>query len=404
MLAGDEQAVLEGVRERDAQMRARLRDWAETNSGTANVAGVSAMRQEAAEVLAPLADEVHVRQLPSRQVVSNRGEVIEQPVAEALVAHRRPDATRRVLLCGHLDTVYAADSAFQRVCEIDAGTWTGPGVADMKGGIIVMLEALRALEAHSAAAEVGWTVVLNTDEEVGSPSSTPLLHELARQHEIGFVFEPALSDGRLAGARAGSANFDLVIRGKSAHAGRDFARGRSAIHAAAEATNLLASLNVADGVTINVGRIDGGGPVNQVADVAVVRMNVRVVDAEKQEAIENDLRRLTSVLNAREGYSAALHGHFFSPPKPLIQRTLALFENVQSIGSDLGLEIDWTNTGGVCDGNKLQAAGLPTVDSLGVRGGNLHSHEEFVLLDSLVERAQLAALVLMRFARGELAV
>lgn len=404
MPAGDEQAMLESIRNRDVDMRARLRDWAQTNSGTANVAGVSAMRRKAIDVLAPLADDIQVRQLPSRQVVSNRGDVIEQPVAEALVARRRADARRRVLVCGHLDTVYAADSPFQQVKEIDANTWTGPGVADMKGGIIVMLEALRALESHPRADEMGWTVALNTDEEVGSPSSTPLLHELARQHEIGLVFEPALSDGRLAGARAGSANFDLVIRGKSAHAGRDFARGRSAIHAAAEATNLLASLNVADGVTINVGRIDGGGPVNQVADVAVVRMNVRVADDEKQAAIENDLRRLTSALNAREGYSAELHGHFFSPPKPLIARTLALFENVRAVGSDLGLDINWTSTGGVCDGNKLQAAGLPTVDSLGVRGGNLHSHEEFVLVDSLVERAQLAALVLVRFARGELSV
>src|SRR5690606_23458161 len=175
-----------------------------------------------------------------------------------------------------------------------------------------------------------------------------------------------------------------------AHVGREYEKGRSAIHAAAEATSLLASLNAAEGVTINVGRIDGGGPVNQVADVAVVRMNVRVADSEKQEAIENDLRRLTAVLNAREGYSAELHGAFFSPPKPLEGATQRLFERVREAGSELGLSLSWTSTGGVCDGNKLQAVGLPTVDTLGVRGGNLHSPKEFVLLDSLVERARLS--------------
>ena len=124
---------------------------------------------------------------------------------------------------------------------------------------------------------------------------------------------------------------------------------------------------------------------NQVANLAIVRMNIRVADDARQQAIENDLRRLTTVLNAREGYAAELHGHFFSPPKQQAGRTLALFEQVRATGLELGLEIGWVDTGGVCDGNKLQAAGLPTVDSLGVRGGNLHSHEEFVLVDSLVD-------------------
>lgn len=404
MLAEEERELLDAIAARDRELRTRLRDWAETNSATANIDGVRQVRQKTAQVLEPLADEIEVRPLPPRTIVNNRGEIVEQPVAEALIARKRPSAARRVLLCGHLDTVYAADSAFQAVREVDENTWNGPGVADMKGGIIVMLEGLRALESHPAASELGWTIVFNTDEEVGSPSSTPLLHELGRQHDIGLVFEPAFADGRLAGARAGSANFDLIIRGRSAHVGRDFERGRSAVHLAAEATNLLASLNAAEGVTINVGRIDGGGPVNQVANLAIVRMNIRVADDEKQQAIENDLRRLTTVLNAREGYSAELHGHFFSPPKPLAGRTLTLFENVRAMGHELGLEIDWRDTGGVCDGNKLQAAGLATVDSLGVRGGNLHSHEEFVLLDSLVERAQLAALLLVRFASGALTV
>ena len=403
MLADDERALIESIAPRDADMRARLRAWAEVNSGTFNLAGLARMRELASAAFGELGVAADVRPLPSRRAVTERGEVVEQPVGDAVVFAKRPNARRRVLLVGHLDTVYPADSPFHRVREMDGNTWNGPGVADMKGGLIVMLEALRALEHHPAAADLGWTVVLNADEEIGSPCSVGLLQELARQHDVGLVYEPALSDGRLAGARGGAANYDLVIRGRSAHVGRNFEEGRSAIHVAAEAVTLLASLNAAEGVTVNVGRIDGGGPANQVADLAVVRLNVRVADAEKQEAIENDLRRLTAVLNRRDGIAAELHGRFFSPPKPLEGRTATLFEHVRAVGGDLGLELSWTSTGGVCDGNKAQAVGLPTVDTLGVRGGNLHSPQEFVLLDSLVERARLSALLLKRLATGELA-
>ncbi len=392
--------LLDALAGRDFEMRQTLRRLVEINSGTDHVAGVTAMRHAVVGLLSDLADEVRIVPLPDREIVDDRGNVSHQPVADAVVLIKRGDAKRRVLLSGHLDTVYPENSAFQHIREVDSNTWNGPGVADLKGGLVVMVEALRAFESHPAASKIGWTVVLNTDEEVGSPSSTPLLHEQAKIHDFGLVYEPALADGRLAGARGGSANFDIVIHGKSAHVGREFEKGRSAIHVAAEVTGLLASLNQAEGVTINVGRIDGGGPVNQVADVAVVRMNVRVADFEKQEAIENDLRRLVAVLNRREGYSASLHGKFFSPPKPMTEPTTALFERVKQCGEQLGLEIQWssTPTGGVCDGNKLQAVGLPTVDTLGVRGGNLHSPDEFVLLDSLVERSQLSALLLVSLA------
>ena len=396
----DDQAMLAALDARAADMRRRLRELCEINSGTANVAGLSRVREAVLETLAPLADSVEIVPLPPRKVVDERGEVREVAVADAAVLRKRADAPRRVLLCGHLDTVYAEDSPFQTIREVDDNTWNGPGVADMKGGLVVMSEALRAFEQHPAAASLGWTAVLNTEEEVGSPSSSPLLRETAEGHAFGLVYEPALPAGGFAGDRGGSANYDLVVRGKSAHVGRDFDSGRSAMHAAAEVVGVLASLNAAEGVTVNVGKIDGGGPVNQVADVAVVRFNVRVVDAERQQAIENDLRRLTFVMNRRDGLSAELHGEFFSPPKPLIGETLKLFETARDVGRRLDLNLSWQPTGGVCDGNKLQAAGLPTLDTLGVRGGGLHSPDEFVKLDSLAERAKLSALLLVRLASG----
>ena len=396
----DDQTMLAAIDARAAGTRRLLRELCEINSGTNNVAGINAVRERLVKMLGPLSDTVETVKLPPRVTVDARGGVSELAVADAVVLRARPEASRCVLLCGHLDTVYPADSEFRRVGAADAHTWNGPGVADMKGGLLVMAEALRAFEQHPAAASLGWTVVLNTDEEVGSPSSTALLQRLAPGHVAGLVYEPALPDGGFAGARGGNALLDLVIRGRSAHVGRDFENGRSAMHVAAEAVGVLASLNAADGVTVNVGKIDGGGPANQVADVAVVRLNVRVSDAEKQEAVENDLRRLTFVLGRRDGISAELHGRFLAPPKPLVGDALALFETTRDVGKTLGLDLGWTPTGGVCDGNALQAAGLPTIDTLGVRGGSLHSPDEFVKLDSLAERAKLSALLLARLASG----
>lgn len=306
---------------------------------------------------------------------------------------------RRVLLSGHCDTVFPRDSDFQRIRDGDEpGTWVGPGVADLKGGLVVMAEALRQFEALAEAEHLGWTVVLNTDEEVGSPSSTALLQESVAGHEAALVYEPALADGTLAGERGGSGNYDLILRGRSAHVGRSFADGRSAIHVAAEVVTLLADLNRADGVTVNVGRIDGGGPVNRVADLAVVRLNVRVATDERSQGIENDLRRLVTVLNRRDGYEAELHGGMTSPPKPMMAATQQLFERVRDCGDAAGVPVSWTPTGGVCDGNKLQAVGVPTVDTLGVRGGHLHSDREFIVLDSLPERADLSARLLRSLA------
>lgn len=386
--------------QRDEMVRL-VRRWAEINSGTTNVAGVQRMAEAAREAFAPLADEVVERTLAPRQVVNARGEVVEEPVGPAVVFTRRAEAPLRVLLSAHLDTVFAADSPFQRVREVDAATLNGPGVADIKGGMVVMLFALRALERLSPR-RVGWTVVLNPDEEVGSPSSLPLLRELAGRHHFGLVYEPALPDGSLAGARKGAGGYTVVIRGRAAHVGRDFAAGRSAMHAAAELVSALVRLN-GDDVTINCGKIDGGGPANVVADLAVVRLNVRAAGAAAQARIERALAEQVAAIDGRDGYSAALHGGFASPPKPLTGRTLELFRHVRTCGAALGIPIAWRDTGGVCDGNKLAAAGLPNVDSLGVRGGGLHSHDEFMSIGSLVERARLSALLLERLERGEIA-
>src|SRR5690606_8292139 len=172
---------------------------------------------------------------------------------------------------------FAENSPFQRVVTRDDGALNGPGIADMKGGISVMLGALEAFEAHPLKDRVGWTALLSPDEEIGSPGSAPLLAELGARGHIGLTYEPAMADGTLAGERKGSGNYHLIVHGKAAHAGRAFHEGANAIAGAAMIATRLHALNgQREGVTVNVAKIAGGGPLNVVADNAVVRFNVRV--------------------------------------------------------------------------------------------------------------------------------
>jgi glutamate carboxypeptidase len=248
---------------------------------------------------------------------------------------------------------------------------------------------------------MGWTVLINPDEELGSPGSAALFEALAAGHGVGLLFEPALPDGALVGARKGSGNFTAVVSGRSAHAGRDPHLGRNAVHAMAELIVRLNEMN-AGGVSVNVGRVEGGGAVNVVPDRATCRFNVRVVSSDEQRAVEARLAELEKEFNRREGYRLVVGGGFSAPPKVLDEATTRLLGAAARCGRDVGLDLKWRDTGGTCDGNRLAAAGLPNVDSLGPRGGALHSPDEFLLLDSLVERAKLTAVLLTRLAAGEI--
>jgi glutamate carboxypeptidase len=272
----------------------------------------------------------------------------------------------------------------------------------MKGGISVMLAALRAIEAHSAKGNLGYRVLLSPDEEIGSLASGPLLTELAGQGHVGLTYEPAMAGGALAAERKGSGNFHVVVRGRAAHAGREFAKGRNAIAAAADlAVRLVAANGQRDGVTLNVARIDGGGPLNVVPDRAVLRFNIRLPDAAAADWALAFVEHAVAA-TAADGIEAHLHGGFTRPAKPFNAAQQTLFGAVKEAGALLGQEITWASSGGVCEGNNLFAAGLPNVDTLGVRGGDIHSEAEHAWPESFVERAQLSALILAKLATGEI--
>ncbi|MGQ2991445.1 MAG: hydrolase [Brevundimonas sp.] len=400
----EDQAVLDHVVARGPALIARAVDWSNLNSGSRNTPGL--MR-----VLAAL--EAEVRQtLPGATMervttadsvsVGDDGATRTETYAPALRISMRPEASVQVVLTGHYDTVYPTESVFQTVRTRADGALNGPGIADMKGGISVLLAALEAFETRPGREAVGWTVLLSPDEEIGSPGSAPLLAELGARGHVGLTYEPALPDGTLAGARKGSGNFHLIVTGRAAHAGRAFDDGRNAVAGAALIAAGLHGLNgQRDGVTVNVAKIAGGGPLNVVADNAVVRFNVRVPDAASADWITAEIGRLVET-PPFEGLSLYLHGGMTRAPKPMDAAQTALFEAVRDAGALLGQPIAWKPSGGVCEGNNLHAAGLPNIDTLGVRGGDIHSEAEFAWPESFVERAQLSALILCKLATGEI--
>jgi glutamate carboxypeptidase len=246
-------------------------------------------------------------------------------------------------------------------------------------------------------------MLITPDEEIGSPGSAHLLEEAARRNHFGLIFEPAFTDGTLAGNRKGSGSFTAIVRGRAAHGGREPQLGRNAIVALAGFIQAINALNGQQpGITVNPGKIEGGGPVNIVPDLAICRLNVRVATVQEQDWVQQQLRRICEQIQHQEGISIHLHGGFGRPPKILSPENLQLLQLLAACGDELGVPVRWQDSGGVCDGNNLAAAGLANIDSLGVRGGGLHSGDEFVLIDSLTERARLSALLLMKLGAGEL--
>jgi glutamate carboxypeptidase len=392
----------------DAQhqrMVALLHEFCAINTGTRNLLGLERITHHLREHLRPLDADVELHPLPPQVIVNSRGEIEQAPLAPALLIRKRPDRPRRIFLCIHMDTVYPADHPFQTLTQIDANTLRGPGVADAKGGLVVMLTATEALERSGLGEAVGWEMLINPDEEIGSPGSAELLAECARRSQVGLLFEPSFPDGSLVSARRGTGGYALVVHGRAAHAGREFHRGRNAIHVAAAFIVEMQALNdELPGVTVNFGRLDGGGPLNVVPDLAIARFNVRVTTPDDEQTVQQRLDAAVARINQRDGFRAELHHISGSPAKPLTPAIQRLLDHAAQCGREIGLDLRWQPSGGASDGNKLAAAGLPCLDSLCPRGGNLHSDLEYIHLDSLTERAKLTALMMMKFATGELVV
>lgn len=398
-LSGAEQALLDRIDA--AAMLPQVERWCAINTGTRNLDGLATQAAMLGDAFAALPGTLSLIEPTPVEAIAADGTRLALDHGRHLVLSVRPQASRRYLLTGHMDTVYPVDHPFQTLTWLKDGMLGGPGVADMKGGIAVILAALAAFEHSHAARDVGYDVMINSDEETGSLSSAPLIAQLAAGKAAALTYEPsALPDGTLAGARPGSGNYSAIVTGRSAHAGRNPQDGRNAILAAA-ALALELGKAVRDGLSINPARIDGGSANNVVPDHAILRFNVRPRTPALAEEFARDLARMIANIEATHEVSIHLHGAVTRPPKPLDEKAEALFGLVRECGAALGQSIRWQAAGGVCDGNNIAALGVPVVDTMGVRGGAIHSPAEYLITASLAERAALSALVLHRLSGGE---
>jgi glutamate carboxypeptidase len=378
-------------------------------TGGGNAAALDETRERLTSRLASLGASVElVPGAPKPQWLyepgaASRSGVNPPPIPPTAICRRsRGSGARPVLLAGHLDTVHEPQGSFRELSIAPGGkTATGPGCVDMKGGLVILVAALEVIEEAGIAAD--WTVAFNSDEETGSFHSEPALRvescRAAARDGCGLVVEPALPDGGLVVERLGSGQFMIEARGRSAHVGRDFTSGVSAVTALAE--RILAAARLPEperGKIANIGPILAFGPANVVSDLARGWGNMRFPSQEIADELARGLEALETPSGALPGVT--VYKTFNRPAKPLKAGTQALAELARAAAEDLGQKLPFGKTGGVCDGNILQDEGLPTIDTLGVRGGGLHTPQEWIELDSLVERCQLLALLIARLSAG----
>ncbi len=387
---------------RQSRMEAELAEFVAIPTGTGHEAGLARLRAMFRARLAALgADLSELAGDPRPAWMTQPGQSADASPPCALRAVARGGKGRPVLVTGHLDTVHDPFGSFQTLAREANGRAVGPGAIDMKGGLVIMIHALEVLtEAGVAPA---WTVLLNSDEETGSLHSQRVIRAEARacaaRGGLGLAMEPSLPDGSLVLERLGSATFRIECEGRAAHAGRDFAQGVSAVNALAGKILDAAKLVDLDaGTVVNIGPLEGAKATNIVADRARAWGNARFRDAAREESVKRGLVALSTAADAplprtRVEYEPN------RPAKPETPAVRALAEEARAIGESLGETVGFGKSGGVSDGNLMQAEGLPTLDTMGPRGGNLHRTDEYIELPSMAPRAATLAILLARAAR-----
>jgi glutamate carboxypeptidase len=370
--------LLDHVRSAEPHLRARLRELVEIESPSDDREAVN----RAADCVADWARELgaDVRRYPG----GSYGDVLE-------LRFGTEGQSEPVLVLGHLDTVYPMGTLktmpWREVQVEDGVRLMGPGVVDMKAGVVMALEAIAVLQALNAMTRPV-TLLLNPDEEVGSEVSRPHTERLARESSAVFVLEPAQGLAYKT-ARKGVGHFELIVEGIAAHAGVDFASGHSAVLEMARlAVEVSGWTDLSKGRTVNVGVVAGGTRSNVIAAQCKAEVDARVVSMEDAASVETMFRGLRTKDAA---CTLRVEGGINRPPMERSAGTVALFQRAQQLAAEIGLELNEASTGGGSDGNFTAAIGVPTLDGMGAVGGGAHSQGEFVVASHLVERTALLA-------------
>jgi len=380
-MKGDAAELLAQLREREAAMVELLRTLVDIDSPSGDAERVAAVQT------------VVERELQARGASVER--VSAAGVADHLVA-RFPGSGPRVLILAHADTVWPADETQRRPFQIASDRYTGPGVFDMKAGIVQALTAVAALQERHASPPVRVTMAVTSDEESGSVTSRPLVERLAREHDVVLVVEPATGT-KLKTARKGIGMYELQVEGRAAHAGLDPEQGRSAVlELAHQVIALHALTDFAQGTTVCVGIASGGSGRNVVPAAARATIDLRVVSAAAAADIDARIKQRTPVT---PDTTVRVTGGINRPPMERTAVTAALYARAERCAEQLGLELGEVLSGGGSDGNFTAAIGVPTLDGLGAVGGGAHALDEHVLKGTLAERSALLVTLLESFGR-----
>lgn len=364
------------------EMLAGLKPWIETESPTFDAAAVNRMMDVVQHELAALGGRVE--RIPGRMGLGDS--------VRATMPH--PKAGQGgILLLGHMDTVHPVGTIKKLPFRREGGLCYGPGLMDMKGGNYVYLDALRKLFAANVTTPLPVTVLFTPDEEIGTPSTRELIEQEAKRHKYILVPEPARPDGGAVIGRYAIARFNLQTRGRPSHAGWALAEGRSAIAEMAKSVGQIEAMTT-DDCTFSVGVFNAGQWVNcvsSVCDAEVLSM------AKTQELLDEGVKRMLA-LNSDEGDVVMEVRRGVTRPvwEPNQPGTMAMLSLAQEIAGEIGFEMTGSSAGGGSDGNFTGYLGLPTLDSIGVRGKGLHTLNEHIEIDSLTERARLAAALYCR--------
>lgn len=405
-LTAQDQALIDWVDQRSDSILAELKIHVEMNTGTQNIDGLNAYRDVLNSNLQKLGFTTQTHSSPSMPILTCASE--EFHIADHLSATRQGSSTIRLLLNGHMDTVFNLDDEFQTLKVMPDGVLKGPGVADMKGGIVIMLNALRALNEAGILDDANMTVLFNSDEEIGSLGSRPLIEEIAQQHDIGLVFEGSHKN-LVTRARKGLGQARFKISGRESHAG---SAHQSGVSASLELANkIIAVENLTDydnQTTVNVGVMAGGEKRNTIPGCAEAYIDMRFPDQAAGETLKAEIEKIAQQKFVNNPLYPELpiseHWATLHRPAKAINPTVdSLIAHAMGLSTVIGEPIQGTRyAGGGTDGSIAQGVGLPTFDSLGMDGDGAHSSREESTAASLIARTKLATVMIARLIDGRI--
>jgi len=326
-------------------------------------------------------------------------EVIEESeFGNNLIIQHKNAKDPKIILVAHMDTVFPEGTVAKRPFYIEGTRAYGPGVVDMKASQIELIYAIKALQSIGSNCIENIQIILNGDEEVGSITSRPLIEKHSIGKEYALIMEPARKDGSLVTARRGGGRYDIIVKGVAAHSGIEPEKGRSAIEELAYKIIQLHQLNDHEkGISVNVGLIEGGTSVNTVSANAVAHVDIRISEMEQASYLEEKIKEICSK-TVVSGTEIHLEGSINRPPMVFNHKSEHLLHIIENVGGEIGIKVKNTATGGGGDASFTSATGVATIDGLGPVGGNAHSEEEYLEINTLPERTLLLAKTIERLS------